>query len=220
MQRPDYEELIEKYRQTYDAIPKEAMELDLRVTVKTIQALAKGKPVSPNQLAGVWDMPLEQVKKILEQGKAVGSAQLDSDGNLVGGVITLIPTSHRIRVGGNDLYAWCAFDAIEMAALLDKTAEIESSDPISGDDIRLTIAPDGVVAYHPKSTVVSVVSPDVGGAGPDSPRCSQMLFFASRSSAETWASEHPGVGILSVEEALQITQEFVSGPARRMGLTP
>ena len=54
MERLKKDELIETYREVYDAVPQEALELDLRVTVKTIQALAKGKPVSPNELARVW----------------------------------------------------------------------------------------------------------------------------------------------------------------------
>lgn len=51
MQQNTLEKLLEEYQEAYNAIPQEALELDLRVTFKTIQALAKGNPVSPAQLA-------------------------------------------------------------------------------------------------------------------------------------------------------------------------
>ena len=57
-----------------------------------------------------------------------------------------------------------------------------------------------------------------GPVGPESQRCSQMLFFASRNTAETWIKDHPGVAILPVEVVYQMAREFQIEPARRLGL--
>jgi len=54
MEQLKKDRLIEEYREVFDSIPQEALELDLRITIKTIQALARGKPVSPNELAKIW----------------------------------------------------------------------------------------------------------------------------------------------------------------------
>lgn len=210
--------ISEAIRVAYDQIPKEAMELDLRVTVQTIQLLTEGRPVSAERLADVWGISQDQVEVILEQASLTGKAQLDVDGNLIGGVLSLVPTTHKVRVNDNHLYAWCAYDAIYIPGVIGKIAQVESTDPVNGETIRMTISREGVIDLNPKDSVVSVVSPDVGGIGPDSPRCSQMLFFTSRESAQTWLKDHPGVDILTVDEVFELTQEFEVEPARRLGL--
>ena len=112
MQQNTLEKVIEKYREVYDAIPQEALELDLRVTFKTIQALAKGDPISPVQLADIWNMPLDQVQVILKQAEENGRVELNAQGELVGAVLSLNPTQHRISMDNQRLYAWCSYDAM------------------------------------------------------------------------------------------------------------
>ncbi len=219
MERLKKDELIETYREVYDAVPQEALELDLRVTVKTIQALAKGKPVSPNELARVWGMPLEQVESVLAGAVAAGRAEVDSQGDLVGGVLSLNPTAHRISMDGNHLYAWCAYDAIYTPGVVGMTARIVSQDPVTGESIRMTITPRGVEGVRPQGTVVSAVGGETDTrGGPDSPRCSQMLFFGSRESASVWLQGRADIAILTVEEVFKIAEEFQIEPARRLGL--
>jgi alkylmercury lyase len=213
------DQLIEIYRAAHDAIPQEAFELDLHVTVKTMQALAEANPVSPQRLAEIWEYPLEQVRVILKQAVTNGRAQVDEQGNLVGGVLSLVPTRHQITLDGNQLYAWCAYDAIYTPRVVGKTARIVSKDPVTGEVIRLTITPDGVPEVRPVDTVVSVVGAETDTrGGPASPRCSQMHFFGSRESAEEWLQDRPGISILTVEEVFEIATLFQIEPARRLGL--
>jgi alkylmercury lyase len=98
-------------------------------------------------------------------------------------------------------------------------AQIDSQDPITGESIRVTITPDGMVDVQPEGTVVSVVGgkTDMRG-GPESPRCSQMLFFKSRDSADKWLQGHTNISILTVEEAFEVAREFQIEPAKRLGL--
>lgn len=219
MERLKKDELINAYREAYDAIPQEALDLDFRLTVRTMQTLAKGKPVSPEQLAEIWEVPLEQVRSVLAGAVAAGRAEIDSQGDLVGGILSLNPTPHRISMDGKQLYAWCAYDAIYAPGVVGKTAEISSQDPVSGDPIRIIITPDGVTEVQPEDTVVSVVGgeSDMRG-GPKSPRCIQMLFFGSRETADKWLQGRHDVSILTVEEVFAITSQFQIEPARRLGL--
>jgi len=117
------------------------------------------------------------------------------------------------------LYAWCAYDAIYTPGVVGKTARIVSQDPVTGESIRVTITPEGVEDVRPEGTIVSVVGgkTDMRG-GPDSPRCSQMLFFGSRESANQWLHGRSNVSILTVEEAFEIARQFQIEPARRLGL--
>lgn len=214
-----YDDVVQAYQSTVEGIPKEMIDLDMRVTFLTIQALAKGQPISAEQLAELWQMPREQVRTILKQGAEKGSAELDGDGNLIGAVLTTVPTHHRIQVNGYNMYAWCSYDAIYVPGILGQSVEIKSTDPITGERISLSVAPEGVVELHPSGAVASVVTGEAASsAGPNSPRCSQMLFFASRESAEIWIDDHPGVAILTVEEVYQLARKFQLEPARRLGL--
>ena len=219
MQQNILEKVIEKYRDAYDAIPQAALELDLRVTFKTIQALAKGNPISPAQLANIWDMPLEQVQAILKQAEENGRVEINSQGELVGAVLSLNPTQHQILMDNQHLYAWCAYDAMYAPGVVGKPAQIVSKDPVTDRTIQVSITPDGVETIQPESAVVSVVDP--GGdmsAGPESTRCTHMLFFESREAAEQWKQGRTGVSILTVEEVVELAKEFQIEPARRLGL--
>jgi alkylmercury lyase len=211
--------LIEAYRQIYDAIPQDALEHDLRVTIKTIQALSRGNPVPPEQLAEIWEMPIEHVSSILERASVNGQAQVDAQGNLIGGVLSLVPTTNRIAFDGDELYAWCAYDAIYAPGVVGKTANIVSEDPLTREPIKVTISPSGVQNVQPAGAVVSVVNANTDfRAGPTSPRCSLQLFFSSRDSATRWLGDRTDVIILSVEEVFEIARQFQIEPARRLGL--
>lgn len=219
MQQQILEKLTSDYRKAYDAIPQEALELDLRVTIKTMQALVKGKPVSPDQLADIWEMPIEQVRVILKQAEEHGQAEIDARGDLVGGVLSLNPTPHEISIGNEDLYAWCAWDAIYAPGVIGKPAQIVSKDPVTGEMIQISMTPAGLEKVQPENAVVSVVGTEVDmRGGPESSRCTQMLFFGSRESAEQWRQNRTGIFILTLEEAFELAKEFQIEPARRLGL--
>jgi len=219
MEKNTLETVIKEYQDAYDAIPQEALELDLRVTFKTIQALAKGNPVSPTQLADIWGMPLDQVQIILKQAEESGRVEINDQGDLVGAVLSLNPTQHQISMDNQPLYAWCAYDAMYAPGVVGIPTQIVSEDPVTGGRIQVSITPDEVGMVQPESAVVSVVDP--GGdmsAGPESTRCTHMLFFESRESAKQWKQDHTGVSILTVEETFQLAKEFQIDPARRLGL--
>lgn len=219
MQQDSMNKLIEEYRKVYAAIPPEALELDLRVTIRTMQAIAEGNPVSPTQLADIWEMPIDQVQAILEQAKSNGQVELDGHGDLVGAVLSHNPTNHQVTIESKELYAWCAYDAIYAPGVVGKPASITSKDPVTGEKIRILISPAGIEKVRPESTVVSVVGAEADmRGGPEGSRCTQMLFFGSRASAEKWLQNRTGVSILTVEEVFELAEQFQIEPARRLGL--
>ncbi len=144
---------------------------------------------------------------------------MDSEGNLVGGILSLNPTSHQISFEGRKLYAWCAYDAIYAPGVVGETGRVVSEDPVSGRSIRVSVSPQGIDEVQPEGAVVSIVDPntDMRG-GSESPRCTQMLFFESMESANEWMRDRPDVAILTVEEVLDLAREFQIEPAKRLGL--
>ena len=98
--------------------------------------------------------------------------EFDGAGNIVGAALSTRETPHIVRIGSRKLYAWCAMDTLVIPGLLNETAEIESTCPVSGETIRLTVAPDGVVAFAPQEAAVSVALSGIRSGekpGPASP---------------------------------------------------
>lgn len=104
---------------------------------------------------------------------AAGGVELAEDGSVVGAALTTRPTPHRFRVRGNDLYAWCALDALFLPGLIEATAEVRSICPETSQEIHLVVAPDHVESCLPGTAVLSVVIPQALGSdrktGPASP---------------------------------------------------
>lgn len=203
--------VIEAWRSITKGVSQEALDLEVRLQALTVRLLALGQPVSAKQLVEPWGLPLEEVKRILKQAEA--RIEVDENDHLIGaGGLSIPPTQHYFRVNSKTLYAWCALDAIFLPAFLGKTAEVESTDPVNNETIRLTITPDGIASMSPDDIVLSIATPGVSCSydrvGRDSEVCGQMHFFSSPASAEVWLKKHPGTLMLTVEEAYQVAHNL------------
>ena len=113
------------------------------------------------------------------------------------------PTAHQIRFPtGHQVHAMCAIDALGIAPMLGEPIEVESRDPMSGDEIRARVAPDGAAEWRPQSAVV--VAGAIRTQGDACCGCCPVLnFFVSSVTAERWLAEHPEVSgkVISMREA-------------------
>ncbi len=148
-------------------------------------------------------MTAEQVAGVLA---GLADLEVDQSGNVVGWGLTLIPTPHRFRVQGQTFYTWCALDALTYPALLQIVASVESSCPVSGTPVALSITPTGVHGLTPPGSVVSLVIPGQGSAcdGDRKSFCNQSLFFRSKRDALLWQASSPTARLLSVADAYQV----------------
>jgi alkylmercury lyase len=214
MSRQNLDGFIKQWDFENNGVPKEESTLAARLEILMYRKLAEGHPVSAECLARAANVPLEITDTLFEQGKALGG-EWDADGRLVGNVLTLNPTQHHFHVNGKELYTWCSLDALHLPGLLGKTAEVASTDPVSGEQIQLTVPPDAPPNYHPLETVLTIMLAPGDRNGPQSPLCSQMLFFASRENAEIWTRDHPQATIMTVEEVYQLVREHVHAPLEK-----
>ena len=123
-----------------------------------LRLLAGGRPVSSLALAAASEAPHDEIAEFMSQARK-GGAELDGDGNLVGLALSLHPTPHKFRVAGRGLFAWCSLDTMFLPGLIGQTAEIESTCPVTGANIRLTVSPDGPSDVNPVETALSIVIP-------------------------------------------------------------
>ena len=130
-----------------------------------------------------------------------------------------VPTAHLVTIhGGPTVWSMCAVDALGIADMVGSSVTINSSDPVSGAEIRVEVR-SGRTGWTP-STAVVIVGSDAtaastgGDCGPDVPCataaadrcCGVMNFFGSPDTAGTWLSARPEVAgtVLTQSQALRL----------------
>ena len=214
--RPTIEETIEAWSER-----QETFNLAL---IYLLEELAKGEPVSKKRASEVLGVSREKIDKMFMAIAGAGG-QLDDQGDFIGMALTLKPTRHSFRVNGNDMYAWCSLDTILLPGILEAEGEIESTDPVTGETIRLTVTADQVVKVEPAGAVTSIFVPGRTPSetkdgepviGAESEVCRSMLFYASRETAEQALENYPNIAIFTIEEAFNLAHATLTEPARRL----
>lgn len=165
-----------------------------------LRLLARGRPVSPDEIAAATGKRPEDVRNTLA---SMPDAETDDQGNLVGMGLTLRPTPHRFGLGERQLYAWCALDTLMYPLLLREPAIVESPCRATGQTIRIELDLEGVRAIEPAGAVVSIVVPE-DCLSIRASFCNEVHFFRSRKAATGWLSHHPGAFVLTVSEAFDV----------------
>ena len=163
-----------------------------------------GRPSGAELRAAAAQLGLE-AESALETLAREDLVHRDADGELaVAYPFSGRPTAHRVRFpGGHEVQAMCAIDALGIAPMFAEAIEIESRDPVSGDEIRARVAPDASAEWSPESAVV--VAGAIRGQDDACCGCCPVLnFFASAANAERWLTAHAEVTgtVISMQEAI------------------
>ena len=119
------------------------------------------------------------------------------------------PTSHQVRFpSGHEAYAMCAIDALGIAPMVGQPVEIASRDPLTGEEVRVRVAPDLEAEWSPVSAVV-VTGAVRDGADSCSACCPVLNFFASGANAGRWLAEHPEIS----GEQISMVEAILAGDA-------
>lgn len=167
--------------------------------------LAQGQPVTSAALAGAVARAPEDVARQLA---AWPNIERDADDAVVGFAgLTLRQTAHSFEVAGRQLHTWCAWDTLFLPALLDTTARVRSTCPVTGVGVELVVAPDAVQHAQPAGLHVSFPPPattdaaDVTGSF-----CCHVHFLAGAAAARSWQDAHHPEG-----EVLDLAAAFARG---------
>ena len=181
-----------------------------RVSGELYRQLAAGRSVRLDDVAASLAVPSTRVKEALERA-TLSAIEYDEDRRVVAfGGLSLKPTSHRFQVGEQTLYTWCAFDTLFLPQVLKKRAQVESTCPVSGRQVHLTVTPNGIDNCSPQAAFVSLVTPDASQLKGKlkATFCCHVHFFASEDAASTWLSKHENAVVLPVVEAFELAQAF------------
>lgn len=193
-----------------------------RAGVELYRQLADGKPVPLENVASVLAVSVGDLKETLEKW-AISALEYDEEGRVVAfGGLTLKPTAHRFQLAGQTLYTWCAFDTLFIPRLLNKTAQVTSTCPVSGRSIHLSVGPDGIEQCRPDGAYISLLTYPASQlkGNVKSCFCCHIHFFASQDTAHTWLSQHEGASVLPVNEASKLVQSVTERAFRLPGQVP
>ncbi len=169
-----------------------------------MQAMAEtGQPLAPVHLARCLQMSQENLAAHLA---SVPDTEFDTQGNIVGWGITLLPTQHRFLLKRHPLFTWCAFDTVLFPPLLQVEAQVQSVCEASGQPITFVATPEGIADLLPATSVLSLILPAERCDCVRGTFCQQSLFFQSEEAASPWLALHPEAVLLSLEEAAIVGQ--------------
>jgi len=175
-----------------------------RIAIAVYDLLAQGDPVTPAEVAAHAHEPEAVVHATL---KAWPGVFWDDEGRVVGFWGLAIPEmDHHFQVeGGKPIYAWCALDPFLIVPVIRRPARVQSKDPVTGEAITMTVTPQGLNDVSPSSAVVSFIAPTQAfDFDVIETFCNYVLNFASRESAERWASQREGIVLLPAAEAFEV----------------
>jgi alkylmercury lyase len=179
-------------------------EKEQRVAVNVYQLLAQSAPVSVGELAKAVELARDDVRTILDRWPEV--FRNDEDRIIGFWGLCLAETRHHLEVDGRTLYTWCAWDTLFIPEILQKTARVESTSPVTGEKIRLTVTPNGIEQLDPPGTVMSFVLPksDKVKENVIGHFCHYVYLFGSAQAGSTWVSENEGTFLVSMEDAFAL----------------
>jgi alkylmercury lyase len=179
---------------------------DQQIATAIHRLMSRGEPVEPAAVAeAVGGVSLSRVNQSLDAWHGVFR---DDQGRVVGfwgHAIEKLDPEYRLHAEGKTTYAWCALDTLFIPGIIGTSVRVESSDPISGEPVSLTVDRDGAREVKPAGALVSMVIPE-GPFGYDviESFCHRVLFFSGEKTGSGWVAEHEGTTLLSVEKAFEV----------------
>lgn len=197
----------DRLAQALDAFPDTFLNLsrdEQQVSLAIYRLLATGEPVPPVAIAAQAGVAVERVGDLLDRWNGV---YRDAEGRVVGyWGLTPSEMTHRLEVAGRTVYAWCAWDALFLPALLGQTVQVTSKSPVTEEAIHLAVLPEGARSAGGTDVYVSFLEPDEEKLAEDviGSFCHYVFFFASLEEGREWTAAHPGTYLLTLDQAFEL----------------
>lgn len=182
---------------------------DERHAARAVYAMLRaGQPVTAAGLAAAVGWDHSRTQEFLDR---LPDVERDDDGAVDGfGGLTLRPTAHRIVIGGQVRYAWCAWDTLFLPVALGVEVEVASRCPQTGRPIALRVAPTGVLEREPNSLVVTFLQPDaVDATDLRGSFCGAVHFLADAIAATHWNAQASDRLVLDPDDAFELGRHMI-----------
>jgi len=167
--------------------------------------LSRGRPVTSAELARELGGDPGEVQRMA--GEFACFTETSEAGEIVGfGGLSVVPTRHSFTLPDAALFTWCAWDALFIPEVLGRTARVTSPSPVTGREIRLTIAPGEITHAEPAGAALSMVLPPLQALRQDvrSSFCGQVHFFGSADEAREWAAARREAYVATLDQGMRL----------------
>ncbi len=155
----DFDRAMRAWGACYDNLGTDEVHRRVRTFGAIVRGIAARGRFSPSELPPEAGSDPQRSRESIADLQAAGF-EFDADGSIVGAALTTRLTPHRLHFRhGRPLYAWCALDTLFLPGLIGEAAAVESSCPVSGGAVHVSVSPDGVESCEPTDAVVSVFLP-------------------------------------------------------------
>jgi len=179
---------------------------------RVLEEFATGTTVSVTTLAERSRIAPSQIREILRRLAAADLLVLDGTGETIVAAypFSSIPTPHRVHLGGREVFALCAVDALGIPAMLKEDAGISSRCAHCSCSVEVQVRPHTISRYLPAEIVVWFPTSEDDCCPVAESRCPSISFFCSSDHLDVWRDgrgEPPGV-VLSLNEAFEAGREI------------
>jgi alkylmercury lyase len=128
------------------------------------RAVLDGEAIDQVGLVATTGFAPEKVGTLLDGLTERGLVVVEPDsGRVVGSWgLSAVPTDHRLRIQGRDLYTWCALDAVGIPAGLGEDASIASYCHLCGAPVNVEMVAGQVAQAVPPDVRLWVMPNEVG----------------------------------------------------------
>ncbi|MFI7676388.1 alkylmercury lyase family protein [Actinophytocola sp. NPDC049390] len=115
------------------------------------------------------------------------------------------PTRHRVTWdGGTGVHAMCAIDALGISAMLSVPVTVTSTEPDTNHEVTVQVD-HNTARWHPTTAVV-FAGTTAGACCPSVDRtCGHINFYTTADAAHDWATRHPEVTGVVLDQAQALT---------------
>lgn len=178
--------------------------LDQRLSLAIYRELARGAPVRLPALSRQLGIDAADASRRVQSWPGV---YYDGEQGIVGyWGLTVARTQHRLRIGGRELFAWCAWDTLFLPEVLGEPIEVTSGCWATGAAVRLTVGRKAVESAEPPALAVSFLVPDEKAVRADviTSFCHYVHFFSSDDSAAAWLDKHLDTFLVPLSDAFEV----------------
>lgn len=159
------------------------------------EQIAEGRSVTIESAGRGLNRPAEEARKQATFLVRRGLLTVDDSGSIIGALgLTTEPTQYRLLLNGRALFTWCALDAVGIPAALGADAIVQTT--IEGRPFEVRLQRGRLAAASRRDVRISLPDPQMDVSIRQSV-CPEIRFHL-----ESHAPQHPGVALLSLDEAM------------------